>query len=291
MKVLVASCFYDAALPYSAAWFDGIRANAADHDISVLAVDDGLDHPQRLLECAAPGIDATVIRVSEADTDITARIATARSAMLKASYASDADIIVFCDADDVLTPGAVARHVRVLENSDIAVGDLRVMDASGMPHGDALFGDALPEMITSATLQNTNVCGFSNTAVRRETLSEFAVAALPSLPALDWWLFANLLGKGQTVRRTDGVVALYRQHDANTLGAYMATTVQDAARRLAIVAMHHEARGDMHRARIALDLSRNEDRLRHIMEHSPVITSRAWHADASSWCQVAEEIV
>jgi hypothetical protein len=211
--------------------------------------------------------------------------------MLVGAATSDADAIVFCDADDVLTPSAIGLHLDALANADMSVGDLQPIGVDGSIQGMPMLSAALPQDISSETLADTNVCGFSNTAVRHHALLHVTCAPLPAVIATDWWVFAMLLDSGCRARRADGTVALYRQHADNLLGAGQAVGITDAARRLRILASHHRARGNHAKAEVAERLASSPEVLSQVMGVTPKIMSGPWHAEAASWCRTVMENV
>jgi hypothetical protein len=291
VKVLIATCVYEAARQYLAAFMDGVRSAAKGRDVSVVAVADGLKDPEQALAPLTEAMPVRLVRSEAGAGSEAARLSAVRSLMLKAAEAGDADAVIFCDADDVLVANAIDLHEAALSTADISVGDLQPIDAGGRPIGGPMLGAALPDLISADTLTETNVCGFSNTAVRRAALSHVARHPMPPVIAADWWTFAALLDAGHSARRARGVVALYRQHAGNILGAGGAADVTSATRRLAILASHHRARGDTTRAMIAEALAADPGRLADLIRQSPPPASGPWHADAAGWCRLAMENV
>jgi hypothetical protein len=290
LKVLVATSLYEAARPYLGAWIKGVRQAAQGHEVEVLAAVDGLQGADLALTSLGDGIDVHLTEVSADDTtDLGGHISSVRSAMLAAAVASRADVVVFCDADDVLAASAIGLHMDALEHADVSVGDLEPIDVHGRPLGTPMLGSALPEVPTAATLADTNVCGFSNTAVHRRVLSHVTGSPLPPVIATDWWVFAALLDAGCRARRANGTVALYRQHANNLLGSRQAVSPSDGAQRLQILARHHRARGDAAKAEIAERLASSPELLRQAMASAPAVAAGPWHAEAAAWCRAAME--
>ncbi|GGE35183.1 hypothetical protein GCM10007276_10870 [Agaricicola taiwanensis] len=287
MKIVIATCVYEAARPYLRAFMDGARAASQGHEAALVAVLDGLADPESSLAPLAGIMPVRLVPSEAGGSDEASRLSAVRAAMLKAADASDADAVVFCDADDVLTPPALALHEAALSRADISVGDLQPIDDRGQRFAAPMLGAALPDVISPATLAETNVCGFSNTAVRRGTLRSVTQQPMPPVIAADWWTFAALLDAGYSACRADGVVAFYRQHAGNILGAGGASDIAGARRRLRIVADHHRARGELERANVAERLAADPDRLADFIRRMPSPASGPWHADAAAWCRLA----
>lgn len=287
MRNLIATCAYEAARPHLSAWIDGaIAAGQGRNDIGALVVVDQLQSPAVAF---ARLTDAMTVQFVETPAGIS--IAGARELMLKAAYASAATVIAFCDADDVLMASALEQHNRVLDSSDISVGDLMPVDFNGQPLEPCLFGDELPNTITADNLAEMNFCGFSNTAVRRDALSPIAGGSLPELSAVDWWVFTRLVGGGARARGDHGVVAKYRQHANNILGAFAAASLETAQRRLRIAADHYRALGtsaSVIRANAAQVLA-DDVRLGGILAEDRH-RSRAWFSDVARWLDHAGQM-
>lgn len=284
MKVVVATSLYEAALPYLGAWIAGVLAAAAaapECDVGVAVAADGLAHPDAAHEAVAARFN-TAWRVCAAG----ATVAGVRRDMIALSRESG-DAVVFCDADDVLTPESIRTHVATLADADVSVGDLVPVDATGKALRPAMFGAALPEAIDAGVLAERNFCGFSNTAARRSVLEKLP-ARFPDVVAVDWLVFASLADAGARMRSTRVPVALYRQHGANTLGAGTAVTVADARRRMLIVAAHHRARGDDALAMRAERLAGAPGRLEGILA-TAATAGPAWHADVAAWLDSADK--
>jgi hypothetical protein len=215
-------------------------------------------------------------------------ISAVRQRMVAEAWAGDAEAIVFCDADDVLTEQALTVHSASLAEHDISVGELRPFGSGQRPEAvaqDLLFGDSMPPRIEPGDLVETNVCGFSNTAVRRQALDSVANRHWPDIAGVDWWLFSILLRDGMSAAGTSAVVARYRQHDANTLGAGRTADVNTARRRVSIAADLFRARqwpGDGDRARAASELVSDPD-FAAALAATPQRPGGPWHADVACW--------
>lgn len=285
MRITVATCAYPAARTYAEDWIAGALAAAAGVSrVNVVVVNDGLPDPAAVFARLS---DTLALRIVEAPQS--ASISEVRKRMLSEACRGDADGIVFCDMDDVLTEEAITSHATALTTHAISVGDLMPFGAVNGELLGSLFGAHLPQVIGARDLAATNICGFSNTAVRRETLRSVVGLEWPDIVAVDWWMFATLLDADVSAAGMRSVVARYRQHEANAVGAGSTADIVAAQRRLAIVAEYHRARrttADLARARAAEALER-DPRLGAIVaedrgEQGP------WYADVARWLTEAE---
>lgn len=285
-RYCIATSFYDAARPFAEAWTEGVMAATRGRgDVAAIIVAHGAEEADKAFAALARNLPTRHVPVSAA-----ASIAAVRARMLDEAWGSGADAVVFCDADDALTPQTLDLHAAALESADISVGDLVLVDAQGRRTGALQFGSTLPPFITAEAMADVNFCGFSNTAVRRGALAKVVGAPIPDVVAVDWWVFSSMLAAGCTARRTDAPVAFYRQHDANTLGSGSAVDVADAARRLAIVAQHHRAAGRADKAQCLEALAARPERLAAVLAaDSP--KPGPWHANVARWHALALEIV
>jgi hypothetical protein len=211
--------------------------------------------------------------------------------MLKAAYASCADYIIFCDADDALTASAIEQHENILSRFDISVGDVMPITDKGHPLEPFFFGTEVPDIISMSMLSESNVFGFSNTAVRRSVLAPLVDTAIPDVTAVDWWVFTTLLNGGARAGGDRGVVAKYRQHNENTLGALAPSSLEVAQRRLRIAAEHYRALGttsSLLRAQAVQELA-VDARLVRILDNDSRIT-RAWFSDVARWLDMRRHI-
>ncbi len=284
VRVAVGTCLYESARPYMADWCSGILAAAghAPGSVAVVAVNDGLADPHRALEVLAGRLPVSVVNAPEG-----AGIPAVRQAMVAACAAGDADAVAFCDADDIMADDALAVHAATLAEADVSVGDLVPFGATS-DTGRAQFGDDLPVDISAETLRDWNVCGFSNTAVRRSTLQRVASLTFPPVTAVDWWMFATLAQAGARIRGVRRVVAMYRQHAANTLGAGPARALEAARARLRMVAQHHRAlggEGSAARAQAADALARSPGLAAFLTDPGP--QGGPWFADTARWIDAA----
>jgi hypothetical protein len=280
LSSLIATCAYESARPFIPVWIEGVIAAARGRDeVAALVVIDGLESPDATFSALSAEME---VHFMQAPTKVS--IAGVRCLMLKAAYASSADNIIFCDADDALTASAIVQHERMLDRFDISVGDLMPVSDKGRPLEPYFFGKELPDIITGGILDDSNVCGFSNTAVRRCILASLTGTVMPDVTAVDWWVFSTLINGEARAGGDRGVVASYRQHPDNTLGSLAASSLDVAQRRLRIAAEHYRAIGtrwSVMRSREAQELA-VDPRLAQILDRDSRL-SRAWFSDVSRW--------
>lgn len=174
-------------------------------------------------------------------SDALASPAALRQTMLIAAQSLDAEILVFADFDDCIDQTALSNHAEGLADNEISYGDMRLIDHEGKPTGRTFFENAgVPDSVSGPeSLQERNFMGFTNTAIRREALSEITIEIPVGIVAADWWLFTSLLHHGATAKQTCTPVVDYRIYDENTLGACEPTSLDALAKQLAIVNIHY----------------------------------------------------
>ena len=130
--------------------------------------------------------------------------------------------VAFADQDDVWLSGKLARARSCLARLSPAQPVLyaaasRLVDAGlhplsqpRLPRIAPSFGNALVQNLFSG---HTMVLNASAVAIARQA------GPLPCLRYHDWWLYQLVAGAGGHLILDPEIVALYRQHDANTLGA------------------------------------------------------------------------
>jgi hypothetical protein len=218
-------------------YVDGLSQAVAGHKETtlILAVENGYN-PSRLISALPASVIAIVQESVSGSTP-----AGLRGVMLAAAVRSKCDYLVFADFDDRLRPGAIERHLQALQGADISYGDLAIIDAESRDLGRTFFdGACVPEKIHTVTpVLHRNFLGFSNTAVRRVSIT----GAVPKIPdeisAADWWVYTHLLQAGLTGRRADGVVSDYRVYANSLLGANAAGSRHDLIERCRLALIHY----------------------------------------------------
>lgn len=291
MRVAVATSLYEAARPFLADWIAGVRAALPPGaTLELVVAAHGFAAPEAALAGLSPPARLVVAPLPAA-----ASIAAVRNAMVAAAARAPADLVVFCDADDALLPGAVAGHARALTDADFSYGDLALMAADGRDLGATFFAEGdVPDRIAAGApaggaLADRNFVGFSNAAVRPAALAG-ARPAPDGIEAVDWFLFSTLLSAGAVGRRAAGAVARYRQHGGNLLGAGVGADLAAARRRVAMALAVQAALAVPERARRRATLERllaDEALLTRAMRATPA-TRGVWFADVAAWADHAE---
>ena len=236
-KILICSSFYEAGTPFLKQFFAGVvnSANNSSKEVCLLIAADDFQDIKGVIEKYRGDVDIKVSKATEIET-----ISDVRSRMIESAIQSNFDILIFLDMDDFLLEGGVNYHLEALAGADISYGDLQLVDSNGNPTGKTLFtGIAVPNTVVSSdSIREGNFFGFSNTAVKCKSLGGLDLQIPSNLIASDWWFFSHLLSKGLTAKKTAGAVAAYRQHNANTLGANMATSLEQIQFRCKVALDH-----------------------------------------------------
>ncbi|MBQ0765619.1 MAG: glycosyltransferase [Sulfitobacter litoralis] len=131
--------------------------------------------------------------------------------------------VAFCDQDDVWLPHKISRGVKLLkdrENSHVYSSRSFYVDAklSGIgvspePMRPCHFGNSI---VQNCLRGNTIICPPGVTDYLRSILYTTANA---EIPFHDWWMYQALTGAGFSVIHDRKPSILYRQHNANVMGA------------------------------------------------------------------------
>jgi len=237
-RFAICTALYEAGRPYLAAYTAGLRAAVAGTDAClVLAIDD-FDAPEPVIARLREICPVSTVRARDGATP-----AQVRRCLITAGLATDAEILIFADMDDMLAANAPGLHRDALADADISFGDLELIDACGeYLHRRFFEGVEIPRFVDDPlVLSGRNFLGLSNTAMRAAALSEEALHIPPDVVAADWWLFTTLLRAGRTARRTMSPVGAYRLYGGNTLGAGVPTTRAELQRAIDIASRHYRA--------------------------------------------------
>lgn len=142
---------------------------------------------------------------------------------LLSAVESGAPFVAFSDQDDVWLPGKLERAVAALAEVPRALpalycGHRLVCDHRLEHRRDAEHWDRPPDF-RNALVQNVapgNTIVMNRAALR---LLQAAARRVTALYAHDWWAYQMVTGAGGRVIRDRTPGLLYRQHDANTIGA------------------------------------------------------------------------
>ncbi len=238
MKIAICAALYEAGRPFLAPFMDAVQRAAAGHDVVFVGAVDGLQDAAAALAGLGGQLEVVTVDVPPGHTP-----AGVRREMLSAGQASGADVLVFSDMDDLIAPHGLDRHLAALAEADFSYGDMELVDAAGDSLGRRFFDQAsVPDRVDDViAVRDRNFLGFSNTAVRTDCIAPVALAVPEHIVAADWWFFTMLLLGERRGRKTDGLVASYRLHDANTLGAGAPRTVVEAIGQTEAMLRHYRA--------------------------------------------------
>ena len=207
------TCVFTVVYPGMEAWLpdfaDSLRQQDADA-FDLVLVNDGL-HPEALTDLQ----NACTCTVLDPAGGIAENRLAGFRYLLKSGYSNT----VFADADDRMASNRVRTCVQLLRDYDIVANDLDIMEADGEIIRTAHWSDRLPDMsaITRDHILDANMIGLGNSSVRTSILANIIIPA--EIEVVDWYLYALLLEKGHRAVFTTRTTTLYRQHDANILGA------------------------------------------------------------------------
>lgn len=152
------------------------------------------------------------------------------------------EYIIFTDSDDYFSANRIEECLGLLEAYDIVLNDVTTVRANSEVIEKRYFSHRLKEgeIINMAFIEDKNVFGFSNTAVRTSCLvGDFSFE--PSLIAVDWYFFSLLLMNGAKAVFTDKAETYYRMHQHNTVGLARKFSEGSAIRALEVRKEHYNA--------------------------------------------------
>jgi len=167
-----------------------------------------------------------------------------RARSVSAGMEADCSVVAFLDYDDIAEADMLTKYMHAFSDkeTDVAYGDLGLLDAEGASLGRLMFGEHLPSFMNSqADLHDGNMLGFSNTALRSALLNVADAQPPSAIVAYDWWLFTRLLARRAKGLCVAGPVAGYRLHESNTLGDEADPSPADLLRRMKALAAHYAA--------------------------------------------------
>lgn len=125
------------------------------------------------------------------------------------------DFLIFGDSDDVYSPLRVERCVQALVDHEAFVHDFDMVDSKLNPILRSYLSQRLKKgfMLDSKFLNQKNICGFSNTAIRSDLLVDLNFS--PRWRVVDWPMFFQILQKTTDFLYEPISLTKYRQHDSN----------------------------------------------------------------------------
>jgi len=190
--------------------FFGSLAGQTFKDFDLILINDGLEGIEkfklkhRRLNIHEVALSGTPAKIREAGINL----------VVEKCYGA----VIFGDADDYFAKNRVEKSVDLLENYDIVVNDFNLVDEEGKTLEEHYLSKRLKtgSTVNLKFIEDKNVLGFSNTAVRRSAFDK--VIFNSELIAVDWFFFSYLLNMGASALFTDETVTSYRQHRLNMVG-------------------------------------------------------------------------
>ena len=204
------SVVYPQALPYLKDMRESVLSQTRK-DFDVIIVNDGCDKERIIAELQ--GLDITIL---EAEGGFTA------NRLQGINYAQNKGYkyFLFCDADDSFTSNRYERTIAEFEesNADIIVCNLNIANEKCEPFLTSYFSKEISEdrWIDADFLNDKNILGMSNTAIRLNALTENI--QIPETPIVDWLLFTVLILKGLKAKYITDSMVNYRQYNTNMIG-------------------------------------------------------------------------
>jgi len=231
MHTLVTFIYPDAC-PYLAQWVESV--NAQDAGLNAVIFSDGVDNPAAYFQNLL--VPFTVVPVS--GSILENRIAA--FSWLK-EHASE--VIVFQDADDLMSNNRIAVCAEYLKDFDLVANELSTVDVNGKLLAENVWGERLPEGFAfgSRFIRRWNIVGLGNTAIRRALLDIDIKIPKNPIPAPDWFLFFQLMENANAKAVfTRKCRTLYRQHGSNLAGIPQYNAAA-AAKSIAVKKAHYAA--------------------------------------------------
>lgn len=201
---------YSKALPYLSDVCKSAKLQTRQ-DFDILVVNDGCDCNS--IKAALPELNVIII-------DAVGGFSANRIQGIEYAKAHQYEYLLFCDADDVFSPIRYERTIEEFEKShaDIIVCNLNIVDEQLNILIKDYFSKEIPHpcWIDASFLQDKNIFGMSNTAIRLSALK--CPISIPETPIVDWYLFTMLLLCGLRAKYTKESLVDYRQYSDNMIG-------------------------------------------------------------------------
>jgi glycosyltransferase involved in cell wall biosynthesis len=127
------------------------------------------------------------------------------------------DVLIFGDSDDYFSDNRVELSLNTLKENDIVVNDISLFNDTGI-YEERYISNRLNDnsKISYEYIQNKNIFGLSNTAIKLDILEE--VVFDEDLLAVDWYLYKGLLKNGCSSLFINKAITYYRQYEGNAVG-------------------------------------------------------------------------
>lgn len=201
---------YPKALPYLSDVCKSTKLQTRQ-DFDILVVNDGCDCNS--IKAALPELNVIIINAAGG-------FSANRIQGIEYARTHNYEYLLFCDADDTFSP---VRYEHTIEEfahrgADIIVSNLNVVDEQLNILIKDYFSKEIPHpcWIDASFLQDKNIFGMSNTAIRLSALKR--PLSIPETPIVDWYLFTSLLHDGLKAWYTEEAFVDYRQYSDNMIG-------------------------------------------------------------------------
>lgn len=135
------------------------------------------------------------------------------------------EFLIFQDSDDLMRDNRYETCYNYLLNYDIVVNDLDIISEKGKLIEQHYWKNRIENnsILTCKTIENHNVIGLGNTAVKKDVLKFLPDEPSERLKAVDWFVFYSIMSKGNiNAVFTSDTATIYRQHQENTIGTQTA---------------------------------------------------------------------
>lgn len=148
--------------------------------------------------------------------------------------------IIFCDADDLMSPERVETALSSLRDADVFVNDLDVFDENGVRIRGLLSRSTINyQKIDANTLIGANFIGLSNSALKLDSVN-FDLSGVKA-DVFDWLFYSILLlhGVKVTFASGPGINTKYRINENNMVGLGIPEDINSLERLIMLKEKHY----------------------------------------------------
>ncbi len=229
---LIVTFIYEDVCKYLNDWVASI--NRQQGDIKVMIFSDRVEDPNQYF---------SELRFDYQIKNVTGSVIENRFDAIDVLKDSDADNIIFQDADDLMSDNRVETCARYLIHAELAVNDLSLMTDDGKIISERVWSGRIENgfRFDHSFIRRWNIAGLGNTSIKRSLLQQPIKRPDRELIAADWFIFYQLLQKSSAKAIfTNECQTLYRQHAANIAGINQIST-EKLARAISIKKAHYTA--------------------------------------------------
>lgn len=206
-KTAVLTVIYPSAVPYFNDFFDSLR-NQSHKCFDVIIINDGVANPPNHL---FSGLNCKVLNYSSTP-------AKNREYGLNIICESGYDVVILSDIDDYNKSNRVEKSLEYLKQYDCIANDLNIVNSEKELIVSDYFKNShmIPNCINLEFLEDKNICGFSNTAMKTDII--YPVEFPQDVRIVDWYFFTKLLLEKHSIGFVPEALTYYRQHENNEIG-------------------------------------------------------------------------